>query len=98
LERGGFPHQSSNIYSAIYTALQRREEQGDVSRMGSEWAMASWFPGRGRKPKEEPAAKRPKKSRAAKAGAGQAVPRMTHKKLKAPRAALDEKGPAAAAG
>ncbi len=53
LERGGFPHQSKSLYSTLYTALQREEERegGDIVRIGSEWAIASWYPGRGRRPK-----------------------------------------------
>jgi hypothetical protein len=65
LERGGFPHQSKSFYSTVYTALQREEERegGEIARIGSEWAMASWYPGRARRPKETEA-KRPKKKAA----------------------------------
>jgi hypothetical protein len=53
LERGGFPHQSKTFYSTVYTALQRLEEQegGDIARIGSEWAIASWYPAHAKRSK-----------------------------------------------
>jgi len=53
LERGGFPHQSKTFYSTVYTALQRLEEQegGDITRIGSEWAIASWYPSHAKRSK-----------------------------------------------
>jgi hypothetical protein len=55
LERGGFPHQSKKLYSTVYTSLQREEERegGELVRIGSEWAIASWYPGHARRAKQE---------------------------------------------
>jgi hypothetical protein len=80
LERGGFPHQSKTFYSTVYTALQRLAEQdgGDMIRIGSEWAIASWYPGQARRAKSD----KPQEPRGKKA-----TKRV--KKLKAIRAALE---------
>src|SRR3989442_8693709 len=47
LERGGIPHKSKTFYSTVDTALQRLAEQegGAITRIGSEWGIASWYPG-----------------------------------------------------
>lgn len=81
LERGGFPHQSKYLYGTVYNALQR---DGEIIRIGSEWAIGSWYPGRGRRAKEEGTPKTPK----APPGSGGAVVR----RVKIPRE------PVAAAG
>jgi hypothetical protein len=57
LDQGGFPHKPKNFYNTVYTALARGEEAGEIIRVGSEWAIASWFPGHSRRPKDDPEAK-----------------------------------------
>jgi len=81
LEKGGFPHKSKTFYSTVYTALQRLAEQegGDITRIGSEWAIASWYPGQSRRAKIEKPREPKTKAKAAKRG----------KILKAVRLALD---------
>lgn len=47
LERGGLPR---SAYNTVYAILRRREEQaGDIVKVGSDWGLAEWYPGRARR-------------------------------------------------
>jgi len=49
LEAANFHHQSSNFVNTVNTALYRRErDEADVVRIGRNWALAEWYPGRRR--------------------------------------------------
>ena len=56
LEGANYHHQSANFVNTVNTALYRRErDEGDVVRIGRNWALADWYPGRRRKgPAEKP--------------------------------------------
>jgi hypothetical protein len=50
LENGGLP---SSAYNTVYAVLRRREEQvGDIVKVGSDWGLAEWYPGRARRVKK----------------------------------------------
>ena len=50
LETAGYHHTSTNFTNTVNTALYRRaKDDGDVVRIGRNWALAEWYPGR-RKP------------------------------------------------
>lgn len=50
LEDGGLP---SSAYNTVYAVLRRREEQvGDIVKVGNDWGLAEWYPGRQRRPKK----------------------------------------------
>ena len=52
LQRGGITHQSSNFVNTIYTTLRREDERGgEIIKVGKNWGLASWYPGRARKKK-----------------------------------------------
>jgi hypothetical protein len=47
LEQGGLPH---SAYNTVYAVIRRREEQvGDIVKVGSDWGLAEWYPGRPRR-------------------------------------------------
>jgi hypothetical protein len=56
LETANYHHTSQNFVNTVNTALYRRErDEGDVVRIGRNWALAEWYPGRrrgGRRPDE----------------------------------------------
>ncbi len=95
LEQGGFPHRSKNFFNTVYTTLQREaaRENGEIVRIGSEWAMAAWFPGHARRSKEADRKEKPaKKAKAVKKPKTEkAEPRVvtmpTRTPVKAPKSA-----------
>jgi hypothetical protein len=51
LEAANYHHTSQNFVNTVNTALYRREkEDGDVVKIGRNWALAEWYPGRRRGP------------------------------------------------
>ena len=47
-----YPHTSQNFVNTVNTALYRRsKDEEDVIRIGRNWALAEWYPGRRRSPK-----------------------------------------------
>jgi len=50
LVRGGITHQSSNFANTMYTTLKREDDRGgNIIKVGKNWGLASWYPGRVRK-------------------------------------------------
>jgi len=50
LEAAKYHHTSRNFVNTVNTALYRRErDEGDVVRIGRNWALSEWYPGRRRK-------------------------------------------------
>ncbi len=49
LEEARYHHTSANFVNTVNTALYRRErDEADVVRIGRNWALAEWYPGRRR--------------------------------------------------
>jgi hypothetical protein len=49
LEAAGYHHTSQNFLNTVNTALYRRvKDEGDVVKIGRNWALAEWYPGRRR--------------------------------------------------
>jgi hypothetical protein len=49
LESAHYHHTSQNFVNTVNTALYRRErDEADVVRIGRNWALAEWYPGRRR--------------------------------------------------
>jgi hypothetical protein len=47
LEAAGYHHNSTNFTNTVNTALYRRsKDEQDVVRIGRNWALAEWYPGR----------------------------------------------------
>lgn len=47
LEAASYHHTSQNFINTVNTALYRRErDEGDVVRIGRNWALSEWYPGR----------------------------------------------------
>lgn len=47
LEAANYHHTSQNFVNTVNTALYRRErDEADVVRIGRNWALAEWYPGR----------------------------------------------------
>lgn len=60
LEGANYHHTSQNFVNTVNTALYRRErDEKDVVKIGRNWALAEWYPGRrkgkGERPADEPA-------------------------------------------
>jgi len=47
LERGGLQHASKNFTTTVYSVLVR---QSEFVRVGGDWSLAEWYPGRSKKP------------------------------------------------
>lgn len=55
LEAASYHHTSQNFINTVNTALYRRErDEGDVVRIGRNWALSEWYPGRRRGPRARP--------------------------------------------
>ena len=54
LVAANYPHTSRNFVNTVNTALYRRsKDDGDVIRIGRNWALAEWYPGRRRKREDD---------------------------------------------
>jgi len=61
LERGGLPPAKPNT---VYAVLRRREAvNGDIIRIGDEWALAEWYPNNPNLRKRTPEKAKPKKAK-----------------------------------
>lgn len=49
LLKGGMPSRSQNFSNTVYMGLLREEKAGGVTKVGTKWGLASWYPGRPRK-------------------------------------------------
>lgn len=50
LEAGGLTHSSKSFPSTVYTTLKRdADKEGEIIKVGQNWGLAEWYPGRARK-------------------------------------------------
>lgn len=50
LQRGGFTHSSKNFVNSVWTGLDRLDRRGgEIVKVGKQWGLAEWYPGRTRK-------------------------------------------------
>jgi len=54
LTAGGYATRSQNPLNSLRTALGRLEEVDEVVRVGQDWGLAEWYPGRPKKKAKEP--------------------------------------------
>jgi hypothetical protein len=56
LDAASYHHRSKNFPNTVNSILNRREENvGDVVRVGRQWGLAEWYPGRRRKAERDKA-------------------------------------------